>query len=134
MDICDLDQCFGCEILQVSAGSPSIRYAVLALAEASFNSHRFPQDTTLAFLAQIQHQQNTDQEQVLSGLLTALGMTRSAVLDLSGFWTQERGSVFGSGALKTLLPHVSSKSLATSVFWLVVRLGNTHIPVFLFRN
>jgi hypothetical protein len=89
MDICDMKQCFGCELLQLFKTSSSIRLEILALAEASLGACHQISDATADILARVQRPKEPSGGKLHEALLNALGTVKAVVTNLSGFWNHK---------------------------------------------
>ncbi|KAF1954974.1 hypothetical protein CC80DRAFT_549693 [Byssothecium circinans] len=117
LDLIDMKQCFGSEVLQLFKLSAPVRRGVLALADQSLNGP----DLNFAFLAD-QNSHETNENILESALLDSLDMARSVLSDLSSFWMQDGSEDCVHHCFNMLLSEISDGSLAASVFWLMARL------------
>ncbi|KAJ4352071.1 uncharacterized protein N0V89_007417 [Didymosphaeria variabile] len=128
MDICDMNQCFGCEVLQLSKISSPVRLETLALAEASLSARHQLQDVTVDMLARMQRQKVPAGEKVHKSLLITLETVKAVVTNLSGFWNLQDSVWCTRHVLEPLLfevnqdPIGNSDPLAPAAFWLIARL------------
>ncbi|KAF2186577.1 hypothetical protein K469DRAFT_572399 [Zopfia rhizophila CBS 207.26] len=122
VDICDMNQSFGCGVLQMSTESRSIRSGLLALADASLISQELnlgSGTTRMAIFANTYPQQDLESNLIRKSILEALATARRAVVDLSGFWMKEASK---NSVLEELLPEANNLSLISSIYWFLVRL------------
>ncbi|KAF2678878.1 hypothetical protein K458DRAFT_394524 [Lentithecium fluviatile CBS 122367] len=119
MDICDMNQTFGCELLQLSGDSRLIRSGLLALAETSLNARSISQGCNVAMLAHLQQCRDLNQDPIQQLLSNVVDVIRTAMSDLSGFWEQEDTTRFGLRILEELLPKINNSSITASAFWLM---------------
>ncbi|KAH7355712.1 hypothetical protein BKA66DRAFT_575204 [Pyrenochaeta sp. MPI-SDFR-AT-0127] len=120
LDICDFNQYFGVEVLGLSADSARIRHGILALAAAaSSRSHttRTREATEYSTGAMPGRGLASDT------LLDVFHILTDVLTDLPKYWQHEEHDGQGKQILETLLPHLTDgSSLATSAYWLLVRL------------
>jgi hypothetical protein len=142
MDICDMKQCFGCEVLQLFKTSPPVQLEILALAEASLGArHQIP-DATADILARMQGLKDHSGDKAHEALLNAFGTVKAVVTNLSGFWNHQDSVWYIQHVLEPLLseinrdPSGNSGPLAPATFWLIARLRKCHTSfvVFLFQT
>lgn len=94
---------------------------MLALADAALNSD---QTSQIQEIADKNRETIAAQDVVQCAFLDLFRILRNVVTDLSNFWLQEEEVGKGSNILETLLPQLGSESvLASSAYWLLVRLG-----------
>lgn len=121
LDICDNRQCFGVKFLGLSAESGIIRRSILALAEASLHITQIPPSIALSFTTT---EQESERSVMVSTTLGLLDRLRDVVSDLAEMWlcggTNEIGKRFSE--LPTL-GLIQDSRLASSMYWLYVRLG-----------
>ncbi|KAF2439754.1 hypothetical protein P171DRAFT_435619 [Karstenula rhodostoma CBS 690.94] len=128
MDICDMKQCFGCEVLHLSKTSSSTQLEILALAEASLAARQQFQGVSGNMRARVQRQKDPSGDKVHQALLDAFGTVKAVVTNLSEFWNDQNGIWYSQHALEPLLSEInrdpSGKSgpLASATFWLIARL------------
>ena len=127
MDLCDPNQTFGCEVLYLATQSTSVRYRIFALANKSLRNQKASL-LNIELLADMYRQQDHVLNTSCSALLDALTMVGHIDAGLSTFWIEENMTL-DRGILNSLLPDVGSESLATSVYWLLVRLRKWFGPV-----
>ncbi|CAO2649715.1 Nn.00g010070.m01.CDS01 [Neocucurbitaria sp. VM-36] len=120
LDICDSNQCFGVEVLALSAETSNFRYGVLALADASLHRTRMSQ---MQETADNNRETIAEQDVIQCAILDVFRILRDATTDLASFWRREEEAGDGRKILETLLPQLSSDStLASCAYWLLVRL------------
>ncbi|KAF2119600.1 hypothetical protein BDV96DRAFT_596303 [Lophiotrema nucula] len=126
MDICDLRQSFGCEVLQLSTEVDAIRFEILALADASLRWRRIEitqEDAPdIALLAMLVRQRGNDTDPIHNALLEILISTRKATTDLSKFWQYWEEAVTKETLMGSVLAEAVLRPLALPIFWLAVRL------------
>ncbi|OAL45950.1 hypothetical protein IQ07DRAFT_519048 [Pyrenochaeta sp. DS3sAY3a] len=120
LDICDSNQCFGVEILGLSAESTPIRYGILALADGALDKSK---STQLQDIADSSKDSISQQDVVQGALLDVFQILRDVSNDLPKFWEQEEAHGRGGLVLETVLLQLPNGSaLASSIYWLLVRL------------
>ncbi|KAJ4299910.1 hypothetical protein N0V90_005157 [Kalmusia sp. IMI 367209] len=128
MDICDMSQSFGCEVLQLSKVSLPVQYEILALAETSLGTGQHVQNSNLHILAHMQQQKEAQDVESYEALVEVLRTVGAVVTNLSDFWMKEDSAWCGQHVLETLLSEVNRSlknnggSLAPAVYWLMARL------------
>lgn len=126
LDICDSNQCFGVEILGLSGESTPIRYGILALADGALDRSK---STQLQDIADRSKDSISQQDIVQGALLDVFQILRDISNDLPNFWEQEEAHGRGGLILETVLLQLPNGSaLASSIYWLLVRLGKKKFP------
>ncbi|KAL5394034.1 hypothetical protein PMIN02_005356 [Paraphaeosphaeria minitans] len=128
MDICDMKQCFGCELLQLSQTSSALQLGVLALAEASIGTRQQFQGLSGNMLTRMQQLEDPPGDQVHAALLEVFGRVKAVVTNLSGFWNDQNNVRATQHVLESLLlkinqdPSGKNGPLAPATFWLIAKL------------
>ncbi|KAF2800259.1 hypothetical protein K505DRAFT_355826 [Melanomma pulvis-pyrius CBS 109.77] len=121
LDICDMGQTFGCEVLHLSTESTSIRYGLLALADKSLNKSE-ARTPNIALLADIFRQQDHTLDAMHTALLDVMTIAGNVCVDVSKFWLEEEDAILRNSVINTLFLEIGNNSFASSMYWLLVRL------------
>jgi hypothetical protein len=118
--MCDANQCFGVEVMGLAAGLTTVRYGILKLSNVVLKYERDLQEATL-----VESSDRTADESVTHEVLLGTFSSLEDVLtNLADFWLQGETSGQRRTLLEAVLPELDEgSSLASSVYWLLVRLG-----------
>lgn len=94
---------------------------MLALADKSLNKSE-AQTPNIALLADIFRQQDHTLDAVHTALLDVMTIAGNVCVDVSKFWLEEEDAILRNSVINTLLSEIGNKSLASSMYWLLVRL------------
>ncbi|KAF1967935.1 hypothetical protein BU23DRAFT_515466 [Bimuria novae-zelandiae CBS 107.79] len=127
MDICDMSQCFGGEVLQLSMASPEIHCEILALAEASIDARQRLRSLGAGMLPSMQQDNDNSTINAHQRLADLLHIVRAVVTNLSEFWNREDATRSMQQVLEPALVDVNKnpsckESLTPARFWLTARL------------
>jgi hypothetical protein len=133
MDICDMNQYFGCEVLQSFKPPSPIYLEVLALAKASIDACQQCQRVAVNTLTCIQQRKNSSEDNPHQALLDALRIVKTVVTNLSDFWDDRNSVLNTQHVLEPLLSELNRNSggedklLATVTFWLTAKISKCDI-------
>lgn len=128
MDICDLRQYFGCEVLQLFKLPSPIQLEVLTLVKASMYIRQESQRVPRGHSAYLRQRRNLSENKEHQALSETFGTVRAVVTNLSDFWDDQDGVL-----LEPLLSDLSLDSgqqngrLTTAAFWLTARISKCYI-------
>ncbi|CAI6334423.1 unnamed protein product [Periconia digitata] len=120
LDIADMHQYYGCEVLQLSHESLALRISVLALAQQTYQNNLAGQNLDFSTMINLDHEDG--ESNVQSTLVGVLNMTGTALADLSAFWVQSCSPNPWQCNLEALIPDVRQGNPESNVYWLMTRL------------
>lgn len=130
LDICDMKQCFGGEVLQLSSESPTLRRKLLEVAQISLevenHSQRIRNEIQSTGRASQFSPVGVKLDLVGTAMTEVLDITKDVFANLSDVWLHSNIAT-RTAALELFSSDLLTQSLAARIFWAFVRLCELEI-------